>query len=277
MDDTQKIHNQNKKFCPKCGAESDISAKFCPKCGKDFNGDQVNSQMDMQRPPTQAPYGQEAYRNVNPPRESSKGLGTGAVVAIIISGMVAAILLIFIVYNVVIKDKNIQNSNENMNAKIEELKRDTEAQELKNKEAELQRLKEQAQQKEVEEKEKEIRELREKLERKPSTTSAPVVTPAPAPAPNPAATDSSYIISTSNTNELTFTELDYYTRGEIELARNEIYARRGYMFKEQRFKDYFGNKTWYVPNPGFHDGMFNSVEKANIDCIVAYERTMGWR
>ncbi len=278
MDDTQKLHsNQNKKFCPKCGAESDINSKFCPKCGKDFGGGPVNSQAEQQSIPygdqRQAPYG-----NMNQPgRDDNRGLGTGAVIAIIISGMIAAALLIFIVYNMVIKDRNIKSSMDNMNTKIEETKKDSELQrlkdEVKNAEEAERRAKELEQQRQVDEKEREIRELKEKLERKPATTPAP----APAPAPSPTATDSSYILPYSNSVYLSWDELDLLTRSDIEYARNEIYARRGYVFKEQRFKNYFNNKTWYVPNSGFHEGMFNSVEKANIEAIVSYEKTMGWR
>lgn len=80
-----------------------------------------------------------------------------------------------------------------------------------------------------------------------------------------------------DTYYLTWSELDTYSRADIELIRNEIYARNGYIFSEARYRDYFSSMSWYVPNAGFHEGMFNSVERENVDLIVEYEAYMGWR
>lgn len=80
-----------------------------------------------------------------------------------------------------------------------------------------------------------------------------------------------------DTYYLTWSELNTYTKADIELIRNEIYARNGYIFKEARFKNYFSSMSWYRPNAGFHEGMFNSVERANMDLLIEYESYMGWR
>ncbi len=76
---------------------------------------------------------------------------------------------------------------------------------------------------------------------------------------------------------ITFSELDEYTKEEIALIRNEIYARRGYIFQLQEYARYFESKDWYTPNPNFNEAMFSEIEKANKDIIVEYETRKGWR
>jgi len=54
--------------------------------------------------------------------------------------------------------------------------------------------------------------------------------------------------------------------------RQEIYARRGKVFKELWFKTYFASFDWYKPNPEFTDAQLTAVEKRNIATIAAYEK-----
>ena len=60
---------------------------------------------------------------------------------------------------------------------------------------------------------------------------------------------------------------------ENTYARNEIYARHGYVFKEDKFKNYFKTKSWYKENPSFtgDDSKLNEYEKANRDLFKKYE------
>ncbi len=60
------------------------------------------------------------------------------------------------------------------------------------------------------------------------------------------------------------------------LARNEIYARHGYVFKTQEIQNYFAAKSWYTPNSSYDGSDLSDVEKANVDTISAYEQKMGW-
>ena len=60
------------------------------------------------------------------------------------------------------------------------------------------------------------------------------------------------------------------------LARNEIYARHGYVFQTQEIQNYFAAKSWYTPNSSYDGSGLNDVEKANVDTISAYEQKMGW-
>jgi len=54
--------------------------------------------------------------------------------------------------------------------------------------------------------------------------------------------------------------------------RQEIYARRGKVFKEPWFNTYFSSFAWYKPNPEFTDEQLTAVEKRNVATIAAYEK-----
>lgn len=81
---------------------------------------------------------------------------------------------------------------------------------------------------------------------------------------------------------ITVYELDELTREEVALVRNEIYARHGYTFSTEKYRDFFSQKTWYNPNPYLTDGVetekyFNQYELENKRILVQYEKDMGWR
>jgi len=54
--------------------------------------------------------------------------------------------------------------------------------------------------------------------------------------------------------------------------RQEIYARRGKVFKEPWLQKYFASFDWYKPDPNFSDASLTEVEKKNIAMIAAYEK-----
>lgn len=54
--------------------------------------------------------------------------------------------------------------------------------------------------------------------------------------------------------------------------RQEIYARRGKVFKEAWLQKYFASFDWYKPDPNFTDETLSEVEKKNIAAIAAYEK-----
>jgi hypothetical protein len=43
------------------------------------------------------------------------------------------------------------------------------------------------------------------------------------------------------------TELSQKSERELNLIRNEIFARHGYIFEDSEYRDYFNNKSWYSP------------------------------
>lgn len=54
--------------------------------------------------------------------------------------------------------------------------------------------------------------------------------------------------------------------------RQEIYARRGKVFKEPWLQKYFASFAWYKPDAAFTDNSLTDVEKKNIATITAYEK-----
>ena len=88
------------------------------------------------------------------------------------------------------------------------------------------------------------------------------------------ATSGDYIFYDSAVRYLTDAEVSNLSLQQMCYARNEIYARRGYIFQSQELRDYFGSKTWYyptVPAEAFSDQVFNNVEMTNIGLLKKYE------
>ena len=57
---------------------------------------------------------------------------------------------------------------------------------------------------------------------------------------------------------------------ELRLIRNEIFARKGYVFKSSDLQKYFESKEWYVPNNN-NQIILSKNEKSNIDLIRKIE------
>ena len=49
--------------------------------------------------------------------------------------------------------------------------------------------------------------------------------------------------------------------------RNEIFADHGYIFKSQKWKDYFADKPWYTPRYEDVNDKLSVIEKINIQTI----------
>lgn len=79
----------------------------------------------------------------------------------------------------------------------------------------------------------------------------------------------------SNTRYLTANELKDLSAIQLELMRNEIFARRGFLFGDQDLRMYFYSKPWYQPTiPGaeFDSSVFNKYEYHNAKLILLYEK-----
>lgn len=82
-----------------------------------------------------------------------------------------------------------------------------------------------------------------------------------------------YFIVDSDSRYLTETELSAYTDEELSFIRNEIFARYGYVFKKDKYANYFSEKSWYTPNSTFqgNEEDFNDYEIKNIELIKSLE------
>lgn len=108
----------------------------------------------------------------------------------------------------------------------------------------------------------------------------PSVEPQPTEAPTPTSAPEQtgdYYFPESDSRYLTEEELSRYSSSELELAKNEIYARHGRKFVTQRIADYFNSKAWYQGTiepeefDAMQDSVFNEYEMANIEMIAAWE------
>ena len=77
-----------------------------------------------------------------------------------------------------------------------------------------------------------------------------------------------YIIPDSDSRYLT-----RYTKTDLGYIRNEIFARYGYVFSKAKYRNYFGAKSWYYPDPTVPDdeSILNNVERANVHLIKSME------
>lgn len=88
---------------------------------------------------------------------------------------------------------------------------------------------------------------------------------------------SDYILPDSDSRYLAAAELQGLTDWELKLARNEIYARHGRIFKDEKIAEYFSEKPWYTPvySPEEFDRkgdiLFNTFEIENRKLIQSIE------
>jgi hypothetical protein len=66
-------------------------------------------------------------------------------------------------------------------------------------------------------------------------------------------------------------ELATKTKEELMIMRNEPFAAYGYIFKNKFLKNYFANKTWYVPQFDNVSEKLSEIEKANVRLIKEVE------
>ncbi|UOW67232.1 YARHG domain-containing protein [Paraclostridium bifermentans] len=85
-----------------------------------------------------------------------------------------------------------------------------------------------------------------------------------------------YIIEDSDRRYLSENELSSFSKSELALIRNEIFARHGYMFNDEPYKTYFNSKSWYHPNPDIKGDTqeFNDIENENINLIKKLEKNI---
>ncbi len=83
-----------------------------------------------------------------------------------------------------------------------------------------------------------------------------------------------FIFPNSEIRRLTESDITPLTLEQLRLARNEVYARHGYIFKSEDLKSYFSQKSWYSPNASYDGKTLSEVEKYNVDLIQSRERSL---
>ncbi len=82
----------------------------------------------------------------------------------------------------------------------------------------------------------------------------------------------SYLFENSSTEKLHIYQIDGFDEESLALARNEIFARHGYIFSKASYKDYFQNKTWYTPSKKLDEIKLSEVEQYNVKYLEWRER-----
>ena len=81
----------------------------------------------------------------------------------------------------------------------------------------------------------------------------------------------------SDERRLTEADISGLSPQELCYARNEIYARKGRIFRSQELRDYFGQFSWYhgtMTADQFDDNaLLNQNEKNNLKLILDYEKS----
>lgn len=81
-----------------------------------------------------------------------------------------------------------------------------------------------------------------------------------------------YVLLDSDKRYYTEEQLKNRCPYDLYLARNEIYARHGYIFDNLDLQEFFGGKTWYNPaTKNVSDSVLNDYERANVQLILSLE------
>lgn len=105
----------------------------------------------------------------------------------------------------------------------------------------------------------------------------PTETPVPEEQTQNSSETGEYFFPESSSRYLTDEEISVYSSDQLELAKNEIYARHGRQFVTDYIADYFNSKSWYqgtIDPDTFdaeQDSIFNEYELANISKIAEWE------
>ncbi|MEK6263439.1 MAG: YARHG domain-containing protein [Clostridium sp.] len=222
--------------CSKCGFQIDDSTKFCPKCGDEMIQDNLLYQEKISITYENGTQEEDTLETITP--KKNKLLRSFVIIfsliLILVSVGYASYYFSFEKYNIITPKKSDKSP----------LKRiDTTSQEK----------------------------ISDKVSDIPASTVETDTTKSNHDAKSDG--DANYIFTKSSSEKLLESVLATLSKENLALARNEIYARHGYVFKSQPLNSYFDSKTWYKPNTSFKglNGDFNAVESYNINLITKHE------
>ena len=89
-----------------------------------------------------------------------------------------------------------------------------------------------------------------------------------------------FVLPYSNSYYYEKADLLKLSKEQLVIARNEIFARHGYIFQTDDIAEYFDACSWYhgtIYGSNFSYNVFNDYENSNVALIIAYEREMGYR
>ena len=85
------------------------------------------------------------------------------------------------------------------------------------------------------------------------------------------ANEGQFLMPDSHTRELTQEDIIAFSLEDINLAKNEIFARHGYTFNTESIQQYFDSQSWYEKDPDY-DGELSEVEASNVNFLETNEK-----
>ena len=70
---------------------------------------------------------------------------------------------------------------------------------------------------------------------------------------------------------LRVSDVQTFSKDDLKIMRNEIFARHGLIFQTNEMRTYFQNQNWYAPKHNDVSTMLTDIEKSNIQLIQRYE------
>jgi hypothetical protein len=75
--------------------------------------------------------------------------------------------------------------------------------------------------------------------------------------------------------QITVDQLSDFSRRDLRLVRNLIYARHGRPFRSELLQKYFSTVNWYKSDPQYTDARLTAIDKRNIKVIRSLEDELG--
>ncbi len=96
---------------------------------------------------------------------------------------------------------------------------------------------------------------------------------APSKSPAPETGSGGFVLPDSANRMLSARDIELMSPVMLRIARNEIFARRGFTFESPDLQSYFGGRAWYQPRG--RNVVLSQIEKANVDLIRQREAAQG--
>lgn len=71
-----------------------------------------------------------------------------------------------------------------------------------------------------------------------------------------------------------YMQYDHLSVEDLDIMRNEIFARYGLKFKTEKWQKYFSTKPWYKPQSDNVDSKLTDIEKHNIQVILTMKKKL---
>ncbi len=241
-------------FCGNCGKPVDDDTVFCPHCGA-----RVAEKIQAEEAETYTPSPPEPAPRRTQPKSSGKTGKSGPPVWLILLGVFLLAVVIGAGGRLIFSRKDPKPENKVSSEEKKEQKEEKEKQEAEEEPA-IDR----------DDSDSDDSEPDDRWDDEPE---------------EPASEDwenAEYIIPDSLSRRLSDAEIAELARDNKKLnyAKNEIYARYGYIFKKQELYDHFCTKSWYSPEYTDQEdaaAFFTPAAKSNAERMGAYENRSGYK